>query len=251
MRKYLVSIICLFCVASANVFATTPLTIRFATEATYPPYVYVDNTGQIVGFGPSLARALCAELKATCSIANQPWDSLIPSLKLEKFNALIGGMQITKERLQQVAFTKPYLTSTASLVTPVNAPLSLTMKSMKGKTIGVLGATTQDNYLLAKFGNAISINRYISVTLALLDLRIGRIDGVLGDTPVVTRWIKLYGKNQFAISATSDDPTYFGYGIAIAVRKNDTSLLNALNAGLTTLKKNGTIKKLKQEYFAK
>jgi len=229
--------------------AATPLTIHFATEATYPPYAYVNNKGQIIGFDPALSRAICAELKAKCTITNQPWDSLIPSLKLGKFDALMGGMEITKARSKQVAFTIPYVKSTASLLTPINKPLSLDLKSLKDKTLGVQGGTTQDAYLLATFKNNITIHRYLSVQFALLDLKIGRIDGVLGDTPVIERWMRLHGKKQYVISAVTDDPKYFGFGIAMAVRKDDKALLKKLNQALHSLERKSIISKLKKEYF--
>jgi len=229
--------------------AATPLTIHFATEATYPPYAYVNNKGQIIGFDPALSRAICAELKAKCTITNQPWDSLIPSLKLRKFDVLMGALQITKKRLKQVAFTIPYEKSTASLLTPIAKPLSLNLKSLKGKTLGVLGASTQATYLFTTFKNNITINRYLSVQLALLDLQIGRTDGVLGDTPVIKRWMRLHGKKEFTISAVTDDPKYFGLGIAMAVRKDDKALLKQLNQALRSIERKSIMSKLKKEYF--
>jgi hypothetical protein len=42
-----------------------------------------------------LANALCKEIDATCTFTNQAFDSLIPSLKFRRFDAVMAGMDIT------------------------------------------------------------------------------------------------------------------------------------------------------------
>lgn len=59
--------------------ASAAQTIRFATEASYPPFELVDANNQIVGFDVDLANALCKEIDATCTFTNQAFDSLIPT----------------------------------------------------------------------------------------------------------------------------------------------------------------------------
>ena len=73
-----------------SIFAEPIKNIRFATEASYPPFEYIDQSGQIKGFDIDLARALCEQLKAQCTFTNQSFNSLIPSLKLGKFDAIIA-----------------------------------------------------------------------------------------------------------------------------------------------------------------
>jgi arginine transport system substrate-binding protein len=53
--------------------------IKFAMEATYAPFEYMDENNQIQGFDVDLANALCEEMKATCTFHNQAFDSLIPA----------------------------------------------------------------------------------------------------------------------------------------------------------------------------
>jgi ABC-type amino acid transport/signal transduction systems, periplasmic component/domain len=44
-----------------------------------------------------LANALCKEMNATCTFTNQAFDSLIPSLKFRRVDAVMAGMDITPE----------------------------------------------------------------------------------------------------------------------------------------------------------
>ncbi|MBF4974680.1 transporter substrate-binding domain-containing protein, partial [Cronobacter sakazakii] len=63
--------------ASVSLSAAAAQTIRFATEASYPPFESMDAGNKIVGFDVDLANALCKEIDATCTFTNQAFDSLI------------------------------------------------------------------------------------------------------------------------------------------------------------------------------
>ncbi len=91
--------------------ASAAQTIRFATEASYPPFELVDANNQIVGFDVDLANALCKEIDATCTFTNQAFDSLIPGLKFRRSDAVMAGMDITPEREKQVLFSDPHMTT--------------------------------------------------------------------------------------------------------------------------------------------
>lgn len=106
MKKSLLAII--LCSLSLPILATTKETIRFATEATYAPFESIDANNNIVGFDIDLANAICKKLDANCTFTHQSFDSLIPSLKMRRFDALIAGIDITPERQKQVNFTDTY-----------------------------------------------------------------------------------------------------------------------------------------------
>ncbi len=226
--------------------------IQFATEASYPPFEYVDQTGQIKGFDIDIAKALCIQMDAHCSFTNQPWTSLIPSLQMGKFDALIGAMAITKQRQQQVDFTKPYYFDTVSFVAPVASHFIPDAKSIKGKTIGVQGGTVLEQYLHATFGNDIKVKTYASQEQAFLDLASGRVDAVLGDTPLMGNWLKKQKPATYAFAGQPiGDPRFFNQGFGIAVKKGNTKLLKQLNDALAAIRANGTYNQIYKQYFGK
>ena len=112
MKKVLIAAI----LASMSLSATAAQTIRFATEASYPPFESIDANNKIVGFDVDLANALCKEIDATCTFTNQAFDSLIPSLKFRRIDAVMAGMDITPEREKQVLFSTPYFTAFSTRV---------------------------------------------------------------------------------------------------------------------------------------
>ena len=114
MKKVLIAAL----LAGMSLSATAAQTIRFATEASYPPFELVDANNKIVGFDVDLANALCKEMDATCTFTNQAFDSLIPGLKFRRFDAVMAGMDITPEREKQVLFSTPYYENSALFVGP-------------------------------------------------------------------------------------------------------------------------------------
>src|SRR5688572_3259680 len=124
-------------------------TIRFATEATYPPFEYIDSSGQIKGFDIDIATAICQQIKAQCSFSNQGFNSLIPSLKIGKFDALISALGITLEREKQVGFTQTYYQPSASFVATLQKNYKL--NELTGKIIGVQQGSTFEKYLREQY----------------------------------------------------------------------------------------------------
>ncbi|VVC77009.1 ABC transporter arginine-binding protein 1 [Aquicella siphonis] len=234
---------------SVPVHAASAPVIRFATEATYPPFEYIDQTGQIKGFDIDIANALCAQIKADCTFSNQAFSSLIPSLKLGKFDALISALGVTPERQKQVAFTHSYYEPSGSFVAKTASHYLLT--GLPGKTIGVQQGSTFEKYLQDKYGNKVTVKTYASIQDAFLDLDSGRVDIVLADTPIALAWLKQGNKSKTyaIIEKPIVDHTYFGTGYGIAVNLNATALLDKLNKALAEIKANGTYDQITKKYF--
>ncbi len=224
--------------------------IVLATEATYPPFESIDNQGQMVGFDVEILQAVCKEINRPCKFINQPWDSLIPGLKLGKFDVIFGSMDITPERQKSIDFTHPYYKNSGVFVAAQQNNYSLDINSLKGKIIGVQGGTSFENYLNTIFGSNIKINRYTSIQDALLDLQSGRVDLVLGDSPIILTWLKNPSNANFnTIGEPIRDPKLFGEGYGFAVKKGNIALLNLLNTGLEKIKTNGVYHSIEQKYF--
>ncbi|MET4860562.1 arginine ABC transporter substrate-binding protein [Morganella morganii] len=219
--------------------------IRFATEASYAPFETVNEKNEIVGFDVDLAQAMCAKIDAECTFTNQAFDSLIPSLKYKRFDALMAGIDVTPERQKQVDFTNTYYDNSAVFVAVAGKFDSI--DSLKGKQIGIQNGTTHQKYLMEQFKD-MKIVPYESYQNAVLDLKGGRIDAVFGDTAVINEWLKS-NDNLKTVDERVTDPEYFGTGLAIAVRKGNSELKDKLNKALTEVKADGTYDTLYKKWF--
>ncbi|AXW88221.1 arginine ABC transporter substrate-binding protein [Lonsdalea britannica] len=225
--------------------ATAADSIRFASSATYPPFEFMDANNQIAGFDMDLAKALCDQMKATCTFTNQAFDSLIPALKFRRYDAVISGMDITPERSKQVAFSQPYYANSAIVIAQKGK--FATFSDLKGKRIGMENGTTHQKYLNEKHPEIQTVS-YDSYQNAIIDLKNGRIDGVFGDTAVVNEWLK-NNPELATVGEKITDPAYFGIGLGIAVRPDNTALLTKLNQALSEVKANGTYKTISDKWF--
>ena len=144
MKKVLLAVL----LAGVTLSATAAQTIRFATEASYPPFESIDANNKIVGFDVDLANALCKEIDATCTFSNQAFDSLIPSLKFRRIDAVMAGMDITPEREKQVLFTTPYYDNSALFIGQKGKFTSV--DQLKGKKVGVQNGTTHQKFIMDK-----------------------------------------------------------------------------------------------------
>lgn len=233
--------------ASVSLSAAAAETLRFGTEASYPPFEAMDANNKIVGFDVDLAQAMCKTMEVTCTFGNQSFDSLIPSLKFRRIDAVMAGMDITPERQKQVLFTAPYYDNSALFVG--RAGQFTDVASLKGKKVGVQNGTTHQKFILDKHPE-ITMVPYDSYQNARLDLQNGRIDAVFGDTAVVSLWLKDNAKLG-AIGNKVTDKDYFGTGLGIAVRQGNTELQQKLNAALAKVKQDGTYQAIYNKWFQK
>ncbi|OBT29244.1 arginine ABC transporter substrate-binding protein [Vibrio cyclitrophicus] len=221
--------------------------IKFAMEATYAPFEYMDENNQIQGFDVDLANALCEELKATCTFHNQAFDSLIPALKFKRYDAAISAMDITEARLQQVNFSDAYYDNSAAFISIEGKVAD--QAALEGKRVGVQNGSTHQSFLLEQMTGVTAVP-YSSYQDAFIDMKNGRIDSVFGDTAVVAEWFK----KQDNLAYVGDQVTnqeYFGNGFGIAVNKSNQELVDQLNTALAAVKANGEYDKIFNKYFGK
>lgn len=228
---------------AASALASGPL--RFATSATYPPFVYLNAGHQLVGFDIDLAKALCAQLRRQCLFINTDFDRLLPSLKFNRYDAVISGLDITEERREEADFTESYLESSAMAIAVKGHYASL--EELRGKRTGVADATTLQAWLQSAWPDIVPV-AYDNYQNALLDIRNGRLDAIFGETPSMQAMLKS-NPGLAAVGEPIKESRYFGSGLGIAVRKGDKKLQSELNEALQSLSDDGTLQALKQRWF--
>lgn len=226
--------------------------IRIATEGAYPPFNSIDSNGNLTGFDVDLIKAMCEEAGVTCKVVSQDWDGIIPGLLAKKYDAIIAGMTITDERKKQVSFSNPYATAWPRFVAPKDKAEEMYAEDFKGRKIGVQRATIFANFLEDKYADKVEVALYDSQENANLDLENGRIDAVLSDNLVIEEFLKSDSGQAFQfIGPELKFPKWFGEGLGIAVRQDDTSLLELLNNSLNAVVKNGKHKEIADKYFSR
>jgi arginine/ornithine transport system substrate-binding protein len=241
--------------ALTSAFAATPLAaqtkkIRIGVEGAYPPFSEIDTTGKLKGFDIDIANALCAQMKAECTMVQLSFDGMIPALQVRKIDAVIASMSITDDRKKAVDFSDKYYKTPAQFVAKNGAMLDISPAGLKGKRVGVQRSTTHDRFV-GDYFKSVDIVRYTKQDEVFLDLAAGRVDAALLDMIAAqVGFLKTpQGKNFRFIGSVYDDPKYFGVGAGIAVRKGDNLLREEFNRAIASIRVNGTYKKIQDVYF--
>jgi polar amino acid transport system substrate-binding protein len=82
-----------------------------STNAEFPPYESKTDDGEIVGIDVDIMKAVCDELDMKLQVEDTAFDSIIASVERGMSDVGVAAMTITDERLEQVNFSKPYVTA--------------------------------------------------------------------------------------------------------------------------------------------
>ncbi len=252
MKKVLTAVVTAAAlILTGTVSAKDWKTVRIGVEGAYPPFSSVTTSGQLVGFDIDIALALCKEAGVKCTMVQQDWDGIIPSLLARKYDAIIASMSITEERKKKVAFTKKYYQTPAKFARKKGSGIEITQAAMAGKSVGVQRATIHDNFITAEFGDAVEIKRYATQDEAYLDAVAGRVDLLLADSVAMDEgFLKTdNGKNWEFVGPGYTEVKYFGEGAGIAIRKQDEDLVELFNKAIDAIRANGTYQKINAKYF--
>ncbi len=226
--------------------------LKIATDATFPPFESVDASGKVVGYDVELMQAICDAAKLDCDIFNAAWDGMIPGLIDGKYDALISQLTVTDKRRKVIAFSDIYDHPTFRFVAKKGSQFEFTPEGLKGKTIAVQTGTPMDAYVTAHFPQA-TIKRYDSGSAPYLELTAGRADlHISYQAQIIHSFLKGDSGKDFELvgpQLTGQDAKEFGEGVAIAINKKNTKLVEQINQGLATVRENGQLKALNAKYF--
>jgi len=212
--------------------------IRIATDATWPPFEYVDEqTKEIVGFDIDLINAIAEKEGLDIEILNVAWDPLLAGIAQCQYDAAISSVSITEDRAKEMLFSDPYF-QVGQLVTVRKDNTDIKGRDdLAGKVAGAQIGTT-GSFAIEDVEGA-TLRTYDDIGLAFLDLINGGIDAVVSDNPLAYEYV---GKNPDKLKTVGE--VFTSEEIGIAVCKDNTDLLAKLNSGLRAVMAEGLIEEL-------
>ena len=230
MRKLLVCTLCALCLFAGQALAAGK--IVNGIDANFPPFAFIDKTGKPSGFDVDAMDWIAKDLGMEVSHVPIEWDGIITSLVTKKIDIIASGMSISPERSKQVNFTMPYWIIKQVFVVKNDSALSVEDVYTQKKTLGVQQGTTEAKWLkehIAEKGYNVTLRYYNSAPLAVEDLLNGRIDAAAMDEAPANDAASKKGVKVLGTFGMPEED--FGY----AVRKDDTELLEKVNASLKKL----------------
>jgi polar amino acid transport system substrate-binding protein len=224
--------------------------IRFLTEEDYPPFHFAMPDGSLAGFDVDLARAICEELRVSCTIQQRRFDLLAPALNGDEGDALIASLRIDAANRAKFDFTTPYYTTPARFVAKANSGIDVAPEHLAGKKIGTMQKSAHEAYLAA-FLPGVTRQSFETRAAMHAALKAGEIDAFFDDGVTSELWL-LAAESQNCcafVGGPYTESRYFGEGVGIAVKKGNNLLRRALDYALAQLARNGTHTDLYLKYF--
>jgi ABC-type amino acid transport substrate-binding protein len=217
-------------------------TLKIGFEGTYPPYNYVDEKDNYVGFDVDISKEIAKRLGVEAEFVAAPWDSLIGGLKADKFDIIIAQMAITEERRKSVDFTDSYVITGSVIITTEDNKELTNPDKLKGKKIGVVGGTLFEEEANKIEGADIRI--YKNNADIIQDLKNNRIDANINDPLYMG-----YNIKTSDLPLVSSEELLNKLSIGMAIKKDNADLTKEINNILKEMKEDGTYQTIFKEWF--
>ena len=190
-------------------------------DATFKPMGYTDENGEIVGF-----------------------DTLTTDLNVGKCDCIWNGLSINEERQEKMNLSEPYMKNAMVFVVKGDSTVAK-MDDLKGKKISVQnGSSAQTILENSAIKDDITISPIATNVEALQQLELGVVDVVFLDEVVADYEIKNSGKDYKKLAEGLEEEQY-----AIAFRKNDQALRDAVQKTLSEMKADGKLGEISTKWF--
>ncbi|ALM85749.1 ABC transporter substrate-binding protein [Bordetella sp. N] len=244
-RKLFVSMFAALSLSAAGAQAQTVL--KVGSTPTGSPFTFLDTkTNSIEGVMVDVVKAVGKEAGFEVQIEPMTFSALIGSLTSKRIDIISAAMFITPQRQQVVSFSEPVYRYGEGLMVPKSDSKAYkTFADMKDMTVGVQVGTAFVEPV-QKSGVFKEVKLYDSPPDMMRDANAGRIQGGFMDYPIAAYTIAQGGfPNLHMVS--SYEPTVVG-SLGLATRKDDTELLNKINAALAKLKADGSIDRILKKW---
>lgn len=205
--------------------------IRIAMSGAYPPFNFVNDSNEVVGFDPAVGAEIAKRMGVEVEIVTTAWDGIIGGLLANKYDAIVGSMSITEERQQVVDFVGPYYTTKRAIFAK---PGGITSAAALGEA--KVGLTLGETHEAWAREMGYDVRTYKGLPELLLELEHGRVDVIVNDSIAAILAMKETGQDYVMI--TDFETEEFGAGIAI--RKGNPELAAAMQAALDAMMEDGT-----------
>ena len=224
-------------------------TLVVGFDAEYPPFGYMNDDGEYVGFDLDLAQEVCDNLG--WELVKKPinWDSKDMELNSGSIDCIWNGFTING-REDDYTWSDPYLNNEQVMVVAADSGIEK-LTDLAGKTVGVQAASAALDLLQSEeeggqkeladtFG---SLNEFADYNTAFTELQAGALDALAIDIGVAKYQLNSRGEGFKILDETLNTEQY-----AIGFKKGNDELCDIVNADLQKLADDGTVAELAEKY---
>ena len=218
-------------------------------DDTFAPMGFRDENNEIVGFDVDLAKEVFERNNLELVLQPIDWTMKEAELNAGNIDMIWNAYTITAERMEKVAFSKPYLDNKQVIVTLADSNIN-SKKDLEGKRVAAqAGSTAVDAMytepeVVATFDGGEPI-LFDTNNEAFMDLEAGRSDAVVADEVLARYYIKQRGPEKYKILDEDFGDEEYGIGF----RKQDKKLLEMVDGTLDEMREDGTFDSIYEKWF--
>ncbi|MBL4627787.1 MAG: transporter substrate-binding domain-containing protein [Roseicyclus sp.] len=225
--------------------------IVVVTENAYPPLQFIDPvSGLAIGWEYDALEILAERLNFTPVIQNISWDAMIPAVADGQYDMGMTGITIREDRAEQVDFSAPYMVSQMRMLVAAGETRFTDAESFAADEdllIGTQAGTTP--FYVGVYdvldGDEANARLVLLETIpgAIQALLTGDVDTVLADS----------AGGQGYVNANPDRLQMLGEALGTEefgfIFPNESPLVAAIDAGLESMREDGTLAELDTRWF--
>lgn len=216
--------------------------LSVGTDAPFPPFE-IGKPGEpdFGGYDIDVMNGIAEHLGLEPQYTNTGFNAIFRDTANGLFDTAAAASTILPERERVVDFTDPYYEAQQALLVTEDSDIA-TVDDLGGAIVGAQDGTTGETYANDET-DASEVRGFPQGPDAVNALVTGQVEAVIIDEPVAVDAVENQGGVELAETISTDEL----YGFAVA--PDNDGLREAMNEALATMKEDGTIDELYQEYF--
>lgn len=232
------------------------------TDRAYPPFSYIDDKGEVIGFDIDVAREFAKRLGVDMKTETPSWEIITAGNWKGRWDICVCSMTPTKERAEVLDFVVPYYSAPAVVVVNTDNNDIKSAADLNGKKVGAQSGTTYEKYIMKNLVidipgaeavtypfNELNAVPYDSEDTAFQDLALGtgkRLDAIVANYLTAIERVKA-APDKFKIVG---DPV-FGEPIWISVDKGDPEWQAKIKEIFKAMADDGTLKQISEKWVGR
>jgi ABC-type amino acid transport substrate-binding protein len=227
--------------ASEDLGLTDEGTLLVGSDIPYPPFEQGDPP-DYEGFDIDVINAVGEEMGLDVKIVDVPFD-LVLTGGSGRFDLAIAATTITPARENRIDFSDPYFESEQALLVQADGDIQSIDDLTSGTVVGAQDGTTGETY--ASDNTDAEIRAFPEIDDAYNAIAGGQVDAVINDVDAQNK----AAEDNPDLEVVETYPTGEQYGIVFP--QGSTALVDAVNEALATVKEDGTLDEIYQQWFEK
>lgn len=229
---------------AASTSASPKKVLKVACITTYPPFVYKDNKGEIVGFDVDITKAVAKEMGAETTYESMPFDQLVPALVDNKADIAVAACDMTQDRADKVNFSSTYYSKENVAILSRKGDNSIKgPEDLKGKTVAVEKGTVYVE-TAQQYGGEVKKYDYHDQLIQAVENK--EADALILDKPVARFYMEHGAKEKLRGAGIISGSG----GFVMLLNKKDPELQKQVNDAIATLMSNGEYDKIYDKWFS-